>query len=300
MRSKKTTREKSISKKLISLLVVVIVLLFGGKIKNTYFTKVYSDYTSPYIYMTKMDGEEVYAERMHERTYPASLTKIMTTIVALEAIDDLSERVQIDVDTYKEMVDQGASMAGFYGREEVTYRDLLYGTILASGGETANSLAIHTAGDREHFVDLMNNKVAELGLENTHFTNPEGLDDKKQYTSAYDTAQILKYALENGHFKAIFTKEEFQTSSTLDHPDGILLESTVLKKIQPEMAGSFEIIGGKSGTTYKAGQNWATLGVVDGEEYIVVVMGAPLKNISKPDYAQVEDTLKLFESISNN
>ncbi|MFP3344861.1 hypothetical protein R0J87_20505, partial [Halomonas sp. SIMBA_159] len=90
---------------------------------------------------------------------------------------------------------------GFLGGETVTYRDLLYGTMLPSGGEAANSLAIHTAGNVKDFVRMMNEKAAELGLHDTHFMNPEGLHDENQYTTAYDVASMLSYALNVPHFR---------------------------------------------------------------------------------------------------
>lgn len=224
----------------------------------------------------------------------------MTALVAIENIDDLSAVAPIDKETYKEMVAKNSSMAGFIGNESVTYQDLLYGTILSSGGEAANSLAIHVAGSVENFVQMMNKKAAELGLKHTYFTNPEGLHNKNEYTTAADMAKLLDYALENDTFKKIFTTKTFLTTSTLDHPDGILLKSTVLTAIDEKDQKGFKIIGGKSGTTYEAGQCWATLGLVDNLEYICIVMGAPLKDISNPDRAQKDDTLKLFTKIKNN
>ncbi|MDN6195032.1 MAG: hypothetical protein L0I93_00895, partial [Atopostipes suicloacalis] len=190
-----------------------------------------------------------------------------------------------------------SSMAGFYGREQTTYRDLLYGTILSSGGEAANSLAVNLAGDRESFVMMMNEKAEEIGLLDTNFTNPEGLHDPKQYTTASDMAKLLDYALEDGDFRAIFTKRNFKTTATLDHPDGILLESTVLSKLSDQSQKDFEIIGGKSGTTSEAGQSWITLGVKDKEEYIAVVMGAEFSDMKNRENHQITDTLKLYEAI---
>lgn len=256
------------------------------------------DYASKYIYLLDRENKSVeYGKNPESKAYPASLTKIMTTIVALEHIDDLSAIAPVDVDTYKEMVANNASMAGFYGREAVTYRDLLYGTILSSGGEAANSLAVHVAGNVEDFVRMMNDKASELGMKDTNFTNPEGLHNKNQYTTAYDMAHLLDYALDNGHFRAIFTKETFQTTPTADHPNGIMLKSTVLSRLDEINQKGFEIIGGKSGTTYEAGECWATLGVKEGREYIGIVMGAPLKDISNPDRAQIADSIQLYEQI---
>jgi D-alanyl-D-alanine carboxypeptidase (penicillin-binding protein 5/6) len=162
------------------------------------------EYDSKYIYVENRTSKSEVIKKNHKvKTCPASLTKIMTTIVALEHIEDLSAIAPVDVDAYKEMVNNNSSMAGFYGKEQTTYRDLLYGTILSSGGEAANSLAINIAGSVENFVKLMNNKASELGLHDTHFVNPEGLHDKNQYTTAYDMAKLLDYALDNGHFRAI-------------------------------------------------------------------------------------------------
>lgn len=257
------------------------------------------EYVSPYIYMVDRNtGKAVYEKNANEKVYPASLTKMMTTIVALEHISDLSASAPVDTDTYQEMVAQNASMAGFYGREKVTYRDLLYGTILPSGGEASNSLAIHVAGSTKQFVQLMNDKAAELGMTRTRFANPEGLHDAKQYTTASDMAKLLDYALDNQNFRAIFTKGTFQTTSTADHPQGITLSSTVLSSLSAEVQDGFEILGGKSGTTYEAGQCWATLGTAGNKEYISIVMGAPLEDISHPDHAQKKDTLELFANLS--
>lgn len=110
-------------------------------------------------------------------------------------------------------------------------------------------------------------------------------------------AKLLDYALGNGDFRAIFTKKEFITTKTLDHPNGINLKSTVLSRLEGIHQDGFEIIGGKSGTTSKAGQCWATLGIKNNQEYICIVMGAPLDDISNPDMRQRDDTIKLYKRV---
>lgn len=285
-------------KRLIVLGFLLMASLFVKDYLNNNFAIFASDYHSPYVYLMKRENKEALIKENHKaRAYPASLTKVLTTLVALEHIDDLSAIAPVDTESYQEMVAKNSSMAGFYGREPTTYRDLLYGTILSSGGEAANSLAIHLAGDQEQFVEMMNEKAKEIGLERSHFTNPEGMHDKNQYTTAHDMAKLLDVALEDGDFRAIFTKPTFQTSATLDHPEGILLQSTVLSKLENVSQNGFEIIGGKSGTTLKAGQSWLTLGVKDGQEYIAVAMGAPFDDMNNRNDQQIEDTIKLFETI---
>lgn len=279
-------------------LIVVVALKMDIELLQTLGISQDDDYTSEYILVLDREDKSIEYKKNHKsKAYPASLTKIMTTIVAIENIEDMSKVAPVDVDSYKKMVENNASMAGFYGKEAVTYGDLLYGTILSSGGEAANSLAINISGSRDKFVELMNKKAQELELKNTHFTNAEGLQDDRQYTTAYDMAKLLDYALDNRDFKAIFTKKTFKTSATLDHPDGIQLHSTVLSNLEDIEQKGFEIIGGKSGTTEKAGECWATLGVKDGREYICIVMGAPIDDVSNPTMKQREDSIELFKSI---
>lgn len=287
-----------------NLTIIIIILAIIITAKDTFigvFSNLNDDYESKYICVIDRENIDIEYEKNHnKKAYPASLTKIMTSIVALENIEDLSAIVPVDIETYRIMVSKNSSMAGFYGKEQVSYRDLLYGTILSSGGEAANSLAIHVGGSIDNFVKMMNEKVAELELKYTHFTNPEGLHDDQQYTTAYDMAILLDYALDNEIFKEIFTTKTYITKETLDHPDGIVLESTVLSKLNGRDQEAFSIIGGKSGTTYEAGQCWATLGIKDEKEYISIVMGALLNDLGNPDMKQREDTIKLFENINED
>lgn len=130
--------------------------------------------------MEKESGKILYEKKLTIKTSPASLTKIMTVLVALEKIQNLSDEVVIDSESYQQVFVENGSMAGFVPGEKVTYRDLLYGTILSSGGEAANSLA----GDTDLYVKWMNEKAKQLNLNQTHFTNVEGLDNSNQYTTA--------------------------------------------------------------------------------------------------------------------
>lgn len=286
--------------KLAVIIIAIILLAFVTKISINKIKDKQEDivYSSEYIYvLEREDSSEKYEKNSKDKAYPASLTKVMTAIVALEHIEDLSQTAEVDVKTYQDMVAANASMAGFYGREPVTYRDLVYGTILPSGGEAANSLAINISGSVDKFVDLMNEKARELELKNTHFTNPEGLHDKRQYTTAYDMAKLLDYALKNGDFRAVFTKKHFTTTSTLDHPGGIVLRSTVLGALEGINMESFSILGGKSGTTNEAGQCWITLGTKDDREYIVVVMGAHIKDIENSNKEHIKETIEIYKNL---
>ncbi|QQK08901.1 D-alanyl-D-alanine carboxypeptidase family protein [Miniphocaeibacter halophilus] len=274
----------------IFLIIITSLILNFNVFSNNKFEDLTFESKNIYVYNIT-DEKEVLNINGEEKVAPASLTKIMTVITSIENIDDISKVAPVDKKTYQEMVAVNASMTGFYGNEQTTYRDLLYGTMLASGGESANSLAINISKTTEEFTKLMNEKAKEIGLNNTNFTNPEGLDEENNYSTAKDIAELIKNSLDNSEFREIFTKEEYVSTSTLDHPEGIEIKSTVLTALFDYEQNGFKIIGGKSGTTENAGFCWATLSEKNNREYICVVMGA------ETNEGRIEDTLKIMGEI---
>lgn len=276
----------------------LVVLGFGGykyiKDKND------SKYISEAVYLYNLtDDKEVLSKNENKRLPMASLTKIMTVRVALKHITDLAGLAPVDNDAYYRAIDMNASMAGFVGGESTTFRDLLYATMLRSAGEAADSLAINISGSMDNFVSLMNKEAEDLGLKNTSYANADGMDDPRNYQSAKDCAMLLKDSLEDGNFRAIFTKKDFVTSKTSDHPDGVYIESTIFSHLRKYEQNGFEIIGGKSGTTDDAGLCWATLAVKNNKEYILVVMGVPYDDINNLNDGQIEETLRIYENIGD-
>lgn len=144
-------------------------------------------------------GEVLYGRNEHERTPMASVTKIAAAIVALER-GNLHDIVRIKYDP-NELYDSTAM--GCNPGEWYTLEDLLYGLMLPSGNDAALAIANHIAGSKEAFVQMMNDKVRELGLENTHFTNPHGLDEPNHYSSAYDMAMLARYGMKNPTFRKV-------------------------------------------------------------------------------------------------
>lgn len=284
-------------KKVLTIIVIIIAIIIIKKIANPIDMFRSSNYNSKSIYVYNItDDKEVLGINENKRLYPASLTKIMTVTVALNCINNLSDMVSIDIDSYRELINENSSMAGFYGGETVTYRDLLYGAILESGGECAETLAVNLGGDRKSFVDKMNDKSRQIGLKDTNFKNPTGLDEKDQYSTAKDICMLIKSSLKDGNFRAIFTKEEYTSIQTEDHPNGVYMQSTVLKKLKDKNLENFTIIGGKSGTTNEAGRCWATLAIKNNKEYVVVVMGAQMDN-NDGEEGQIIDTIKILSEI---
>ena len=288
-------------KKIRNLFIIALVLIIGVILTSRVKKEAENEkFISKAVYLYNLtDDKEVLSKNENERLPMASLTKIMTVRVALKHITDLAATAPVDTDAYHRAVDMNASMAGFRGGEPTSYRDLLYATMLRSAGEAADSLAINISSSMDNFVAMMNQEAEDLGLKNTSYANADGMDNPKNYQSAKDCAMLIKDSLEDGNFRAIFTKRDFVTRPTLDHPDGVYLESTVFSHLKKYNQNGFEIIGGKSGTTDKAGLCWATLAEKNGKEYILVVMGVPYDDIDNLNDGQIEETLRIYESIGD-
>ena len=160
---------------------------------------------SPYAILVRLRDQQVgFESRSEERISPASLTKIMTAIVAIENIADLHEPVILENKIFKDLYAANASLAGFLPGEEVPAIDLLYGTLLPSGADASVGLALKVSGSESEFVKLMNRKAEQLGMKDTHFTNVCGLYDDNHYSTVKDIAVLLEYALHNETFRQGF------------------------------------------------------------------------------------------------
>ena len=207
--------------------------------------------------------------------YPASMTKIMTALVAIEALPDLDENIQITAEQINPLYLEGASLAGFSAGEVVTVRDLLYGVLLPSGAEACVALADRVAGSETAFVELMNQKAQELGLSNTHFVTDSGLHDDNHYTTCADLAALLEYALSNETFRTVFTAHSYTCTPTDYHPEGLYLASTLFQKLETDtLANGAVIEGGKTGYTEEAQLCLASLASFQGQEYILITAHA--------------------------
>lgn len=241
------------------------------------------------------DGEVVAEKDADTRIYPASMTKIMTAIVGLENLSDLNETITIDRDTYDKLYTDGASLAGFGAGDEVKAIDILYGVMLPSGAECCVGLAQHLFGSEESFVEKMNEKAAELGMNDTHFVTCTGLHDENHYTTVRDLTKLLSYALKNDTFRQIYCSSEYTTSPTASAPEGLHFLSTMFKKMDSATVNGGEIEGGKTGYTSEAGQCLASLAKVDDVEYILVTAGAPGGPSTEPFH--IEDAKTVYNRI---
>ena len=189
------------------------------------------------ILIDESNGEIVAARNAKDRIFPASMTKIMTVLVAAEHVTDLDEEFVTTQEMESYAFVNDCSAVNWDVDEHITIRDLFYGTILPSGGDAAYGLAEYVAGSQEAFVDMMNEKVKELGLTDTHFANVVGVHDEQNYSTAYDMAMILKAAVENDLCREVLSAHTYVTTTTDQHPDGITISNWFLRRIEDKDSG---------------------------------------------------------------
>ena len=211
-------------------------------------------------------GRTVYEKNIDERIYPASLTKIMTCLLALEN-GNLSDIVTIDEGAFAGL-DGNSSTAGLQVGEQLTFNDLLYCLMISSGNEAANAVAEHIAGSIPDFVRMMNERAYELGCTGTHFTNPNGLFDEDHYTTARDLANITRTAMKNKTFSRIVAAKEWNA----DRPGSTYRHFVNKNKTVRQFDGGN---GVKIGYTKASGRTLAASATRDGKNVICVVMSAP-------------------------
>lgn len=250
---------------LVCILLLVGLILWvnlGPHLPNTTSADVQS---KSYVIMRFEDGEILSFKEKDAQIYPASMTKMMTAILAIENYEDIEDIIEVPYSIFPTLYAQDASRAGFEPGERVPYRDILYGMLLPSGCECCETAAYLTAGSDETFVEWMNEKAASLGMEHTHFANATGLHDSNHYTTVYDLALLLRYCLQNETFYEVFTTSSYRTTPSNIHPEGMILRSTMREELSDIFTGDVEILGGKTGFTSFAGLCLASLGEVDGE-----------------------------------
>lgn len=244
------------------------------------------DITGEYVTLYNMNEDTLlYSKNDTKKTSIASLTKMMTTLVAIEEIDNLDKIVTIKERDFEGTV--GYSKAGFKVGDKVTYRDLLYGIILPSGADAVNAVVNNTLG-YDKFIKKMNETAKKIGMNDTSYANPVGKDDENNYSTSNDLAKLLKYALKNKTFKTIFTTKNYKTSN------GINLESTVNR--YENILNTNEIKGAKSGFTKDAGRCLASITTLNNVDYLLVVINS---STTSP-YNAVKDTITIYDYYNNN
>ncbi|MFS8651411.1 MAG: D-alanyl-D-alanine carboxypeptidase family protein [Caldibacillus sp.] len=232
------------------------------------------------VIMDQKTGRIFYGKNEHKKMRIASITKIMTAIIAIESgkLDDL-------VTVSERAVKAEGSSIYLQRGEKIRLEDLVYGLMLRSGNDAAIAIAEHVGGSVDGFVYLMNEKAREIGMTNTYFSNPHGLDDHEEhYSTAYDMALLMRYAMENETFRKISGARLHR----VPHPEGWMREWTNKHKL---VRGLYPYAnGGKTGYTRRANRTLVTTAEKDGMELIAVT----LNSRSSTDW---QDHIEMFEHV---
>ena len=280
--------------KTVSLLAVLLILLQFGTVAMAEEEK--SEDGSPYIEASSAilieanSGRVFFEQNADDKRYPASTTKVMTAVLALEALDPaaVATASQTAVD-----VDRDGSNMGILSGEELTVEQLLYGLLVHSANDAANVLAEQVSGSIETFVELMNTKAAELGMKDTHFVNTHGYHDDNHYTTARDMAKLALYAVQNETFQKIVSTATYDIPPTNKYTKvrNLSNNNALINPMKGQKYLYSPAKGIKTGHTSKAGHCLLSEAEKNDLHYICVVMDAPVKQ--GIDYS-FQDTINLF------
>ncbi|MBS4815944.1 MAG: D-alanyl-D-alanine carboxypeptidase [Clostridium sp.] len=250
------------------------------------------------IVMELSTGTVLYSKNIHKKHYPASITKIMTSLLTLE------NSSPSDVVTFTEAeahgIETGSSSMYCVPGEKFTIEQVLYGIMLQSANEMCLVAADHVAGSVDKFVEMMNQRVAQLGLKDTHFMNPNGLHNDDHYTSAYDMACIAREAWKNPSFQKICGTRTYQVKSTNKRKASEILGGQLLNHHQMingyETSSRYEkdyVIGGKTGYTSMAHSTLVTFAEKDGMQLVSVIMKGNSPKQGEPN--EYTDTTRILD-----
>lgn len=264
--------------------------------KSEHMRPIGEEVISNYAVFIDLDQKEILAERASkERMNPASMTKVLTLLVAAEALEesDLDDTFTMTIDITDYSYENDCSNVGFLENEVIPVWDLLYGTILPSGGDAAVGLATYVAGSHEAFVDMMNQKAAQLGIGDTaHFTNCVGLYDEEHYCTVLDMATIMAEALENELCREILSTKKYTTTPTAEHPEGIAISNWFLRRIEDKDTGG-EVFCAKTGYVNESGSCAVSYGMDEsGRQFICATAD------STSSWRCIYDHVELYKSFA--
>ena len=239
------------------------------------------------ILMEAETGTILYEKNIHEKLYPASITKILTCLIGSEQCE-MNEMVTMSKEAVFS-IPRDSSNIGLDMGEQITVEQCMYGILVGSANEAANALAEHISGNMESFVDMMNERAAELGCENSHFVTTNGLHDDNHYTTPYDMALIAQKFFDNELLCKMSSTPTYYIPQSATQPDDDLYVNSHNKMLYPGGKYNYEyVVGSKTGYTDNARQTLVTCAEKDGMKLICVVM-------KEESPSQFEDTIALFD-----
>ena len=241
---------------LLIILTNMISMVFSEAIWTTYDDDIYSKSA---IALDADSGVLLYEKNIYDKRYPASLVKVMTAVVTLDNVSNLNETVNFTYNAVTKDIDRNSTTIGASAGDTLSVKECLYSILLPSANDAANALAEHVAGSINDFVLLMNMKAKELGMNNTNFVNPSGLHDDNQYTTAYDMALLMQYAIKKRMFLQISSTYSFTHAPIRRYKSPTNSNNTILNNNNLITPGSryyySKATSGKTGHTKQAGYN---------------------------------------------
>lgn len=257
------------------------------------------------LILEETTGKVIYEKNGYDRMFPASTTKIMTAILAIENcnLDETATASEYAINS----IPEGYSNASIQVGEVLTVEDLLYALMVTSANESAIVLAEHVSGSEEAFCWLMNDKAKELGCQDTHFVNPNGIHNEDHYSTAYDLALIAKYAMQNDTFRKIVKTTSYTLPATNAYPaeDRTFTNTNSLIIYDNRNRADnyyYEYATGiKTGYTSQAGNCLVSSAEKNGMSYINVVLNAPVGYTTAGTIShRYLDTIALFDYAFDN
>ena len=246
---------------------------------------------SDYAYVYDLTHDVILLDKnSQERMYPASLTKMMAEIIALENYSDWNQQIEITWDMIKGLWEADASRIGYAVGDKAPVRDLLYGVLLPSAADSVHALGITLDGSIEAFVNRMNLKAKELGMNDTHFVTPSGLHDDNHYSTCRDIALLLEYCIQNEDFINIIKTQSYSTQPTWYYPFGYYMTNTVWSGFTRNNYPSTGLIGGKTGYTDQALYCLAVYAEINGMKLIIITAHSD-SDLDNPAHKDVSDIL---------
>ena len=282
-------------------LVIIFMLIFILHTSMCYALTEQPEISADAAILIDSSSEKVlYSKNENQKMYPASTTKILTAILTIENCN-LNDVVTVPYEAISSIT-SGYSVAALQAGEQLTVEQLLQVMLVHSANDAANVLAFHVSGSIENFAELMNNKVSELGLTNTHFTNPSGMHDENHYTTAYDLAIIMKYCMKNDTFRSL-SSLKYCTIPATNKYDVRVFNTTneLLIYDNRDVSSNYYYkyaIAGKTGYTTQAKNCLVSVAKKENLELICVVLSAGIypNNVS----AKFVDTKSIFDYGYNN
>lgn len=282
-------------------IIIIFMLIFILHTSMCYALTEQPEISADAAILIDSSSEKVlYSKNENEKMYPASTTKILTAILTIENCN-LNDVVTVPYEAISSIT-SGYSVAALQTGEQLTVEQLLQVMLVHSANDAANVLAFHVSGSIENFADLMNNKVSELGLTNTHFTNPSGMHDENHYTTAHDLAIIMKYCMKNDTFRSLSSLKYCTIPATNKYDVRVFNTTNELliydnRDVRSNYYYKYAIAG-KTGYTTQAKNCLVSVAKKENLELICVVLSAGIypDNVS----AKFVDTKSIFEYGYNN